>query len=223
MSTSIADTCARIAAELNPPGQPFTYRCEGEENVPATGPALVVANHPTYLDPVLLSLEVKRPILFMAWDAVFRVPLLGAFLRAMGAFPVDVRRGQGRKAYEKARALLQAGHLVGLFPEGTRQSGSQPVGELKPGFLSILRRTNVPVIPVGIAGASAVMPRGAVVPRLRPVRVVFGKPIPKAALTAHTGRGHEQDLLALVAFHMAASVTAAEAWLAYSDSTPHNF
>src|SRR4026209_2293756 len=82
----------------------FTYQCEGEEHVPEEGAALVVANHPSYLDPVLLSLEVKRPIRFMAWDAVFRVPLLGPFLRAFGAFPVDVRRGQGRKAYEKARA-----------------------------------------------------------------------------------------------------------------------
>jgi 1-acyl-sn-glycerol-3-phosphate acyltransferase len=55
----------------------FTYDCFGEERLPATGPAVVASNHPSYLDPVLLSLQVRRPIRFMAWDALFRVPLLG--------------------------------------------------------------------------------------------------------------------------------------------------
>ncbi|PYQ54253.1 MAG: 1-acyl-sn-glycerol-3-phosphate acyltransferase, partial [Acidobacteria bacterium] len=74
----------------------FTYDCVGVENVPARGPAVVAANHPSYLDPILLSLQVPRPIYFMAWDALFRVPLLGALMRAFGAFPVDTQRGKGR-------------------------------------------------------------------------------------------------------------------------------
>src|SRR6185295_19915073 len=87
----------------------FVYRCEGEEHVPAEGAAVVAANHPSYLDPVLLSLQVTRPIRFMAWDALFRVPLLGAVIRVFGAFPVDVRRGRGREAYARARDLVAAG------------------------------------------------------------------------------------------------------------------
>ena len=63
---------------MAPPGRHhrvlFTYDCVGEENVPAAGPAVVAANHPSYLDPVLLSLQVRRPIRFMAWDR----PLEGA-------------------------------------------------------------------------------------------------------------------------------------------------
>jgi 1-acyl-sn-glycerol-3-phosphate acyltransferase len=54
----------------------FTYDCVGEEKLPAAGGAVISANHPSYLDPVLLSLQVKRPIRFMAWDALFRVPLI---------------------------------------------------------------------------------------------------------------------------------------------------
>src|SRR5687768_10199789 len=98
----------------------FTYDCFGEQHVPARGPAVVAANHPSYLDPILLSLHVKRPIRFMAWDKLFKVPLLGALMRAFGAFPVDTRPGHGREAYEKARGLLAAGEVVGLFPEGRR-------------------------------------------------------------------------------------------------------
>ena len=64
--------------------------------------------------------QLRRPIHFMAWDALFRVPLLGPLIRLFGAFPVDVRPGQGRAAYAQAKALIHAGELVGLFPEGKR-------------------------------------------------------------------------------------------------------
>ncbi len=55
----------------------FTYDCLDEEKIPPTGPAVIAANHPSYLDPILLSLQVERPIRFMAWDGLFRLPLLG--------------------------------------------------------------------------------------------------------------------------------------------------
>jgi len=79
----------------------FTYDCIGEEKIPASGPAVIAANHPSYLDPILLGLQVRRPIHFMAWDALFRVPLLGGLMRLFGAFPVDVRRGKGNEAYAR--------------------------------------------------------------------------------------------------------------------------
>jgi 1-acyl-sn-glycerol-3-phosphate acyltransferase len=155
----------------------FTYQCEGEENVPAQGAAVVVANHPTYLDPVLLSLEVKRPIRFMAWDAVFRVPLLGAFLRAFGAFPVDVRPGQGRKGYEKARALLQSGELVGLFPEGKRSRTGWMEPALREGAARLALETGVPIVPASITGAYRVWPHYQALPTPNRVRVRFHPPI----------------------------------------------
>ena len=87
----------------------FTYDCVGEEKIPAQGGVVIAANHPSYMDPVLLSLQVARPIRFMAWEALFRVPLLGAVIRALGAFPVDVRRGRGQEAYARARELVAGG------------------------------------------------------------------------------------------------------------------
>ena len=59
----------------------FTYDCIGEEKIPASGPAVIAANHPSYLDPILLGLQVRRPIHFMAWDALFKIPLVGALMR----------------------------------------------------------------------------------------------------------------------------------------------
>ena len=72
----------------------FTYDCLDEEKIPSVGPAVIAANHPSYLDPILLSLQVERPIRFMAWDALFSIPLLGGLMRLFGAFPVDVRPGR---------------------------------------------------------------------------------------------------------------------------------
>src|SRR5438105_3240335 len=124
----------------------FTYDCRGEENVPARGPAVIAANHPSYLDPLLLSLQVRRPIYFMAWDALFRVPLLGALMRAFGAFPVDIRRGRGREAYEKARALVMAGEVVGLFPEGQRSRAGRMEPRLREGAARLAWETGAVLV-----------------------------------------------------------------------------
>jgi 1-acyl-sn-glycerol-3-phosphate acyltransferase len=159
----------------------FVYRCEGEENVPAQGPAIVAANHPSYLDPLLLSLQVPRPIRFMAWDALFKVPLLGALIRALGAFPVDVRRGKGRDAYEKARALLERGDVVGLFPEGKRSRTGWMEAGLREGAARLALETGAPVVPASITGAFRAWPHYQALPRPGRVRVRFHPPIDTAA------------------------------------------
>jgi 1-acyl-sn-glycerol-3-phosphate acyltransferase len=155
----------------------FVYRCEGEEHVPDQGPAVVAANHPSYLDPLLLSLQVKRPIHFMAWDALFKVPLLGSLMRAFGAFPVDVRRGKGRDAYEKARALLDQGEVVGLFPEGKRSRTGWMEPALRAGAARLARETGASVVPASITGAFRAWPHYQALPRPSTVRVRFHEPI----------------------------------------------
>jgi 1-acyl-sn-glycerol-3-phosphate acyltransferase len=159
----------------------FTYDCIGEENVPAQGPAVVAANHPSYLDPILLSLQVRRPIYFMAWDAMFRVPLLGALMRVFGAFPVDVRPGKGREAYARAKALVESGEVVGLFPEGHRSPSGWMEPRLREGAARLAWETGAPLVPATIAGAFRAWPRFAALPRPARIRVRYHEAIdPKA-------------------------------------------
>jgi 1-acyl-sn-glycerol-3-phosphate acyltransferase len=155
----------------------FTYDCRGEEHVPASGPAVVAANHPSYLDPILLSLRVERPIHFMAWDALFRVPLLGFLMRQFGAFPVDVRKGKGREAYEKAKALVARGEVVGLFPEGKRSRTGWMEPALREGAARLAWDTGAPLVPATITGAFRAWPHFQSLPRPARVRVRYHEPI----------------------------------------------
>lgn len=155
----------------------FTYDCLGEEKLPASGPAVVAANHPSYLDPLLLSLQVPRPIRFMAWDALFHVPLLGRFIRAFGAFPVDLRRGRGREAYERARALLEQGEIVGIFPEGRRSETGWMEPALREGAARLAWETGAPLYPATIAGAYRAWPHFRLLPQPARIRVRYHDPI----------------------------------------------
>jgi 1-acyl-sn-glycerol-3-phosphate acyltransferase len=162
----------------------FTYESHGVENVPAEGPAVLAANHPSYLDPILLSLPIERPIRFMAWDAILRVPLLGALLRLFGAFPVDVRRGQGGAAYAKARALVGAGELVGLFPEGRRSRSGWMEPTLREGAARLAWETGAPLVPASITGAFRAWPYFRALPEPARVRVRFHEAIDPAPYRA---------------------------------------
>jgi 1-acyl-sn-glycerol-3-phosphate acyltransferase len=158
----------------------FTYECRGQENIPETGPAIVAANHSSYLDPVLLSLEVDRTIRFMAWDALFQVPFLGSLIKAFGAFPVDVRHGQGKAAYLKAKSLVEAGEVVGIFPEGKRSQNAWMDPALREGAARLSFETGAPLIPASIAGAFRVWPYSRPLPSPHRIQVRFHEPIDPA-------------------------------------------
>jgi 1-acyl-sn-glycerol-3-phosphate acyltransferase len=158
----------------------FTYDCVGEEKLPATGGAVVAANHPSYLDPILLSLQVERPIRFMAWDALFRVPLLGSLVRLFGAFPVDTRKGHGREAYEAAKALVLEGELVGIFPEGRRSREGWMEEELRAGAARLALETGAPLVPATIRGAFRAWPYFRALPGPAKIQVRYHDPIDPA-------------------------------------------
>jgi 1-acyl-sn-glycerol-3-phosphate acyltransferase len=173
----------------------FSYECVGEETIPAQGPAVVAANHPSYLDPVLLSLQVARPIHFMAWDALFRVPLLGALMRLFGAIPVNVRPGQGRDAYARAKALVDAGAVVGIFPEGKRSRSGWMEPALREGAARLALETGAPLVPATIVGAFRAWPHFRMLPRLARIKVRFHEPIDPLA---YRGPDVEQSIAALI-------------------------
>jgi 1-acyl-sn-glycerol-3-phosphate acyltransferase len=159
----------------------FTYECVGEEKLPATGGAIISANHPSYLDPILLSLQVKRPILFMAWDALFRVPLLGSLIRLFGAFPVDVRPGRGLDAYARAKQHVLDGDLVGIFPEGKRSRAGWLEPELRGGAARLALETGAPLYPATIRGAFRAWPYFRALPAPATIHVRYHDPIDPAA------------------------------------------
>jgi len=174
----------------------FDYDCVGRENVPARGPAVVAANHPSYLDPLLLSARVERPISFMAWEALFRVPLVGFLLRSFGAFPVDTRPGQGRLAYEKARRLIDAGEVVGFFPEGKRSRTGWMEQTLREGAARLAWETGAPLVPATITGAFRAWPHFRALPNPARILVRFHEPIDPAPYRA---LGEEAGIAALLA------------------------
>jgi 1-acyl-sn-glycerol-3-phosphate acyltransferase len=174
----------------------FTYDCVGEEKIPASGPAVIAANHPSYLDPILLGLQVRRPIHFMAMDALFKVPLMGSLMRLFHAFPVDVRKGHGREAYEKAKRLLQSGEVVGIFPEGKRSRTGWLEPALREGAARLAWETGAPLVPATIAGAYRAWPHFQSLPKPARIRVRYHDPIDPSPWRA---AGEEVALPALLA------------------------
>ncbi len=131
----------------------FSWKVEGRENVPLTGPLILVANHVHVLDPIFLAFSLPRWITFVAKEELFRSPFLRFWLRWAGS--VSIRR-EGRvrekqKILKSARDALERGLILGMFPEGGRsQDGKLRKG--KPGSAVIASKTNVPLLPVGIIG-----------------------------------------------------------------------
>jgi len=174
----------------------FTYDCLGEEKLPATGGAIISANHPSYLDPILLSLQVKRPILFMAWDRLFRVPLLGRLIRLFGAFPVDVRPGRGLDAYARAKQHVLDGDLVGIFPEGKRSRAGWMEPELRGGAARLALDTAALVYPATIRGAFRAWPYFRALPEPAKIQVRYHDPIDPAAYASLPREEATEALLA---------------------------
>lgn len=119
------------------------------ENLPRSGGALIVCNHVSYVDTIVLSLASPRPIRFLSYEAFFKTPVLGSILRIFGAIPVSSTRA--RAALSQAADHIRRGELVCIFPEGqlTRTGTLQ---ELKSGFEIIARRAKAPVIVAQIDG-----------------------------------------------------------------------
>jgi 1-acyl-sn-glycerol-3-phosphate acyltransferase len=186
-------------------------RARGTENVPTHGAALLLINHQSHLDSMLVGTALARPISYLARDSLFRVPIVGWILRHTYATPLN-RESASSSSIRTVIERLNRGFLVGIFPEGTRSTDGQ-IGPLKPGFIALLRRADVPVIPVGIAGSGAAFPRHAWFVRPRTCRVVFGEPIPPETLAPLCERGNEDALLKEVGQRMKRCVEEADNWL----------
>jgi glycerol-3-phosphate dehydrogenase (NAD(P)+) len=145
----------------------------GREHVPAGGPVIIAANHRSFLDPFVIATMARRPMYYVAKKELFSRPWQAWILNALGAFPVD--RGAGdEQSMATAKAILDRGDIVLMFPEGTRiRPGS--LGTPKRGVGRLALESGAPVVPVAVIGTEAIR-RGW---RIRPhkVRIRAGRPL----------------------------------------------
>ncbi|MGQ0434751.1 MAG: HAD-IB family hydrolase [Microthrixaceae bacterium] len=168
---------------------PFArFDIDGTNNIPETGPAIVVGNHRSYFDPLAMAMMLAkrgRPVRFLGKKEVFDAPIIGQLAKAVGG--IRVERGTGSDEPLAAAALaLEAGEVVSLMPEGTIPRGPaffDPVLKGRWGAAKLAAMTGAPVIPVGLWGTEKVWPRSERLPNLLAirnppsVRIRVGKPV----------------------------------------------
>ncbi|MBV8141988.1 MAG: 1-acyl-sn-glycerol-3-phosphate acyltransferase [Verrucomicrobia bacterium] len=152
----------------------FQYRAYGQENIIEEGPAIMAANHQSYLDPPLVGITCKNEVYFLARKTLFEKRLLGPIISRVNAFPVDLTRGD-LTALRAIIKLLKEGHRTVIFPEGTRSLTGQ-LQQARPGIGMIIAKTLAPVVPMRIFGSFEAWPKGGKI-RPHPITVVVGKPL----------------------------------------------
>jgi 1-acyl-sn-glycerol-3-phosphate acyltransferase len=131
------------------------YRLEKRGNrFPESGAALIVCNHVSFVDALVISAACRRPIRFIMDNAIFNAPVIRTLARGMKAIPISPAKENPdvfRQAFEIAAAVLRDGEMVCIFPEG-KLTADGSIGEFRPGLSRILNETPVPVIPIAIVG-----------------------------------------------------------------------
>ena len=145
----------------------------GREHIPTEGPVIFAANHRSFLDPFVMGTLLRRPMYYVAKRELFQRRWLAWLLNALGAFPVDRGRSD-QEMLATARAILERGDALLVFPEGTRVRPG-PVGSPRRGVGRLALETGAPVVPVAVFGTEAVR-KGW---RIRPhkVRIRCGPPL----------------------------------------------
>ena len=170
----------------------FTYlarwEVSGRENMPQTGPVVIVCNHVSLWDPIVVGVAVNRQVHFMAKEELFRYPVFGRILYRLGAFPV--KRGKiDRGAIKKSMEVLRKGEVLGIFPEGHR-SKSGKLEQFAEGAVHLAIKYNALILPVGVVGTKGMFRKG----RFHPFRVNIGSPVPAKDASNETSAQFAQEL-----------------------------
>lgn len=180
----------------------YKLRVVNSHHVPDQGGALLIANHISYVDAILVLAALKRPVRFMMYRKIYELPIINIFCRIMKVIPVDREEGPKAiaRALAQAREAIEQGELVCIFPEGvlTRTGNMLPFNR---GFEYIMKGIEAPIIPLyldNVWGSIYSFAQGKYfwkVPRLTlyPVTIVFGCPLPSTS-KAHQVRQVVQEL-----------------------------
>lgn len=153
----------------------YRYRCFGSEHVPSRGTVLLLSNHQSHFDPLVIGVATNRRLNFLARETLFHFAPLGWFITSVGSIPIDLK-GVGLSGLKETLRRLKRGEAVVLFPEGTRTSDGR-VAALQPGFCALARRSKATLVPLAIDGAFDVWPRHRRLPRLGEIHLQFGPAI----------------------------------------------
>ena len=130
----------------------YRFRVRGDEHIPTEGAAILVCNHVSFIDPVLLMAASPRPIRFIMDHEIFRIPLFGWFFRLAKAIPIAPQKVDAQtyeQAFARARQVLDEGDLLCIFPEGAISRDGE-VAEFKGGVMRLLATNPVPVVPIAL-------------------------------------------------------------------------
>lgn len=144
----------------------YRWRIYGAKNIPTSGSVILISNHISNFDPVVVICSTDRQIHYLAKEELFRVPILGKLLSIYGTFPIK-RGGNDRKAIKTGLEILKNGKVLGIFPEGTRSKTGE-MGKGLPGAALFALKSDAIVIPIGIASTYKYF---------KPITINIGKPI----------------------------------------------
>jgi len=132
----------------------YRLKTRGLEHIPDEGPAVVVCNHVSFMDALVVVGCCRRPIRFVMDHQIFKIPLLNFVFRTAGAIPIASARENPKlleRAYDRVARYLAEGEVVGIFPEG-RLTADGEIGPFKSGIEQIIQRTPAPVVPMALRG-----------------------------------------------------------------------
>ncbi|HZK85176.1 MAG TPA: lysophospholipid acyltransferase family protein [Desulfosporosinus sp.] len=162
---------------------------QGAENMPAEGPVILAINHQSIWDPLVAGSSLPRKVSFMAKEELFSIPVLGKIFSKLGAFPV--KRGQGdMNAIRQSLAILKAGQVLGLFPEGTRSKNGE-IQKGLPGMVFLMEKSKASVVPIKMLGTRNLFIKG-----WGNIVVVIGKPMTAQMLQAPEGVENRREWIA---------------------------
>ncbi|MBY0459927.1 MAG: 1-acyl-sn-glycerol-3-phosphate acyltransferase [Gemmataceae bacterium] len=186
----------------------FSFRRRGWHHMPRVGPVLVLANHQSMFDPVMVGLSSRRYLSYLARKNLFEQPVLAPLIRSLNAIPID--RSMGKDGIQAVLSALEQGQAVLVFPEGERTHDGT-VQPLKAGVSLLIKRLKCPIVPVGIAGAFAAWSRFMKWPQFAPpflppsdstIAISVGEPIASERYDRMSREAMLDDLhAALVAQH----------------------
>ncbi len=147
------------------------YQVIGINNFPSSGPAIVVSNHISNWDPLMVGVAMPQPINFIAKSELSRIPLVGFLMKKWGV--VSIKRGHSdREALSKSLELLKDGKVIGIFIEGKRNLGNPEIMiKPQPGAAMLALKSEVPIVPVAVINTNRILRS------FKRIKVIIGKPI----------------------------------------------